>query len=178
MRLALAVPCVVLAAAACTAEPGPEPEPSVVPRPPAPLDVSRLLTAPCSVPPPGQPVAKDVAGATAAGATCTWRPARPHYPEYAVTAESPSAGLAGLYRRREQLPGFEEKRVSGYPAVVTGTEGSTAHHARCTLAVGVAEDALVTVVATVPTPSGAATTPCADASQFAHAVVAGLKGGG
>jgi hypothetical protein len=143
-----------------------------------PLDMSRFVSAPCTVLKDTQPIAHDVAPGVPSGNTCKWVGNKFQYPTYTVIVDMTSGGLEALYKRRAQLRYFEPTTITGFPAVFTDTDRPVANQGRCTLTVGVADDSVITVTSTLTDPkSSAYSAPCTDADSFAHAVIATIKTG-
>jgi hypothetical protein len=140
-----------------------------------PMDMAPFADAPCTMLKSGQAATKDLAEGVGDGTTCTWHAKTPQQPEITATVDLKSGGLEALYRRRPQLPYFEPVEIAGYPAVRTDTERSVADQGRCTVSVGMAEDALLVVTSTI---ADAKTlnypVPCPDTDLFATTLVTGI----
>ncbi|ONI91369.1 hypothetical protein ALI144C_01425 [Actinosynnema sp. ALI-1.44] len=152
----------------------PPPSPSrLAPEVPLPLEVKRYATEPCSMLRPDQPVTKDlVPGSNEGGNTCVWRARTPQQPLMTATVDLASGGLEGLYRKRNRLPYFEPTEIQGYPAVRHDPERAIPDQGRCTVSVGVAEDALLTVTTTIADPKTLNyPVPCPDADLLANAII-------
>nr|WP_042188517.1 DUF3558 domain-containing protein [Kibdelosporangium sp. MJ126-NF4]CEL18295.1 hypothetical protein [Kibdelosporangium sp. MJ126-NF4]CTQ97780.1 hypothetical protein [Kibdelosporangium sp. MJ126-NF4] len=141
-----------------------------------PLDVRQYANDPCSMLTPGQPVTKDlVAGSNEGANTCAWRARTPQQPLMTATVDLATGGLEALYGKRNRLPFFEATQVQGYPAVRYDPERAVPDEGRCTVSVGVAEDALLTITTTIADPKTLNyPVPCPDAELLANAIVADI----
>ncbi|MCE7003581.1 DUF3558 domain-containing protein [Kibdelosporangium philippinense] len=155
----------------------PPPPPSrLAPEVSLPLDIKQYADNPCSMLKQGQPVTKDLAaGVNEGGNTCTWRAKTPQQPQMTATIDLVSGGLEGLYGKRTRLPYFEPTDIQNYPAVRYDADRAVPDQGRCTVSVGVAEDALLTVTTTI---ADSRTlnypVPCPDAELLANAIISDI----
>jgi hypothetical protein len=184
VRIALGAVACLFMLSACGERPqaiGPASTPSAArlsPEITKPVEVSRFVAAPCSMIKPTQPIARDLLPGVASENSCTWPARTPQQPEITVTVTRTSGGLEALYRRRDQLPLFEPVEIAGFPAVHIDAEHSVANRGRCTVGVGVADDAVITVTATIADPKTLNyPVPCADADLLATSIITGMTGG-
>jgi hypothetical protein len=146
------------------------------------LDVSRYSGAPCTLlrpdraarrhlVPPGRPVTDPATG----GPGCQWAPAGPGYP--AITAgASTTEGLEDVYQGRAGYSYFAPTDIAHYPAAELSTAPGGPHAGRCTVRIGVADRATISVTAAYPPSSGSpfAADPCGDADTLATEVMGQL----
>jgi hypothetical protein len=169
----------VASAAGCAAPPPPRLSPPITLDQ---LDVSGYSGAPCTLlrpdraarrhlAPPGRPVADAATG----GAGCQWAPSGPGYPTITAGA-STTEGLEDVYRRRAAYSHFTPTDIANYPAVELSTDPGGAHTGRCTVRIGVADHATVTVTADYPPSSHSpfAADPCGDADTLATEIMGQL----
>lgn len=154
----------------------PPPSPSrVAPEISLPLDIKQYAGDPCSMLKPGQAVTRDLAAGVADGPTCTWKAKTAQQPEMTATVDTVSGGLEGLYRKRVRLPYFEPTEVQSYPAVRYDSERTVPDQGRCTVSVGLSEDALLTITTTIADPKTLNyPVPCPDAELLANAIVSDI----
>jgi hypothetical protein len=140
-----------------------------------PLDIGPYADEPCTLLKPDQAVTKDLGEGTTDGSTCTWHAKTPQQPEITATVDLKSGGLEGLYRQRSALPYFEPTDIAGYPAVRVDTEHAVPNQGRCTVSVGLAPNALITVTSTIADSKTLNyPVPCPDTDLFATTLVTDL----
>lgn len=151
----------------------PPPSPSrLAPDVALPLNVGPYADAPCTVLRPGQQLTKDLGAGIPEGPTCTWRAKTAQQPEITATVDLKSGGLEALYHRRSRLPYFEPTEIGGFPAVRTDPERTVPDEGRCTVSVGVSENAMITVTSAIADPQTLNyPVPCPDADLFASAII-------
>jgi hypothetical protein len=147
-----------------------------------PLDMAKPATQPCTLARPDQLAqyhlaAPGTAVATADGPACAWTPTLAGLPSYDGGVDTHSGGLEALYHKRGKMAVFQTTTVSEYPGVHTAVSADALTHGRCTVEVGVANDTLLIVSATVPVadtldyPS-----PCDAADTFAATLIGNAEG--
>ncbi|MET0235109.1 MAG: DUF3558 family protein [Kibdelosporangium sp.] len=143
-----------------------------------PLNVAQYATAPCTVLKPGQPLTQELSTGFEDGPKCTWSAKTPQQPELTATIDLTSGGLEALYRQRSRLPYFEPTDIQGYPAVRHDDSRTVPDKGRCTVSVGLADNALLTVTSTIADPETLNyPVPCPDADLLAGAIVTDLPKG-
>jgi hypothetical protein len=159
--------------------PSPPPSPArLAPEISFPLDLAPYAAMPCTLLKQGQPVLQDLDTGKNTGSTCTWQAKTPQQPEMTATVELKSGGLEAVYRERARLPYFDPTEIAGYPAVRWDTERSVPDQGRCTVSVGVNEDALLTITSRIADPKTLNyPVPCPDTDLFASAILTSIMKG-
>nr|WP_281246940.1 DUF3558 family protein [Amycolatopsis saalfeldensis] len=156
--------------------PAPVPPPSPSTSTVDPIDLAAFENAPCGLPGDAEltrfSLTKPGLLTTVAGISlCDWVSANPRAARYQAGVDRRSGGLPGL-RRRTAFTRSGPDVIHGYPA---GHAAADRTAGRCTVDVGVAPDTVLRVTADIPAPGPLSDDPCADADQFAGAII-GFQG--
>lgn len=146
------------------------------------IDLTGYTGKPCTLLPTGRVAPRHLnppgkLAPTPTGSVCQWNSTDPRYPSITVQA-SVDRGLESIYRRRPNFTYFQPTQVSHYPAVDTTSGGRGPSSGICSVAVDVADGAMLTVTADYGNATSTfSADPCPDAADVAFEIISRIRSG-